>query len=145
MRTVWYHQIWIQTYLIFIVSDLVYISLLFCNYLKNWTYYYYPVWTWYVISYNQMWLDWNYILLFSTQICISGITLMSTEFGIPVAKWVELNFEWAFFEFLLFKGQLISEAIFLGFKSPKKQMSFWRISALASKMSEIKKKSRHML
>ena len=38
------------------------------------------------------------------------------------------------------KGQLILEAIFLGFKSPKeKTIKNERISALASKMSQIKK------
>ena len=37
------------------------------------------------------------------------------------------------------KDQIISEAIFLGFKSPKKQTKFLKICALASKMGQIKK------
>ena len=37
------------------------------------------------------------------------------------------------------KGQIISEAIFIGFKSLKKQVIFFRISALASKMGQIEK------
>ena len=36
------------------------------------------------------------------------------------------------------KGQLISEWNFGVFKSPKKRTSFWQISALASKMGQIK-------
>ena len=36
------------------------------------------------------------------------------------------------------KGQLISDGFFL-FKSPKIKRIMWRISALASKMSQIKK------
>ena len=39
------------------------------------------------------------------------------------------------------KGQLISEAIFfVASKLPKSKQFFWRISALASEMCEIKKK-----
>ena len=37
------------------------------------------------------------------------------------------------------KGQLISDAIFLGLQSPKKQMNFIIISFLASKVGQIKK------
>ena len=38
------------------------------------------------------------------------------------------------------KGQLISEAIFRGFKPPKKQTKFFlRVSAQASEMGQIKK------
>ena len=36
-------------------------------------------------------------------------------------------------EAVVHKGQIVSEAIFLGFKSPKKPTKFQRFSALASK------------
>ena len=81
----------------------------------------------FVLTCNQLWLDQNYILLFSTQICISGITLMSTAFGIPRSKMGGIKFWMSLFGIStwFFKGQLISEAIFLGFKSPIKQTSFF--------------------
>jgi hypothetical protein len=41
------------------------------------------------------------------------------------------------------KGQLISEWNLVVFKSSKKRTSFWQISALASKMGQIKKITSH--
>ena len=61
-----------------------------------------------------------------------------------LGKWGQNHYEFAFIIFLdIAKGQLISEQIYAVLISPKMQRNIARISALASKMDQIKKVKAH--